>query len=185
MQEKEEESTCEHCNELEAQNAELRQQIIDLKDANAQLLDQVKQLEMREITTYVDGKYTDDVRICIMDLLSRNVGIRQIEPVIRAVMRLCKINCGRLPQHTAIDDMMIESRSLSQIQLAEALTDTTNNTLHSDGTSKFGHKYTGFQVTTSEGSLSLGMQVGYHREIIYRTCQHVWPWPIGQLNTTR
>ena len=111
MQEKEE-STCEHCNELEAQNAELRQQIIDLKDANAQLLDQVKQLEMREITTYVDGKYTDDVRICIMDLLSRNVGIRQMEPVMRAVMRLCKINCGRLPQRTAIDDMMIESRSL-------------------------------------------------------------------------
>ena len=56
--------------------------------------------------------------------------------------------------------MQIESRSLCQIQLAEALTDSTYNTLHSDGTSKFGHKYTGFQVSTLEGSLSLGLQVG-------------------------
>ena len=56
--------------------------------------------------------------------------------------------------------MLIESRSLCQIQLAEALTDSTYNTLQSDGTSNFGHKYTGFQVSTLEGSLSLGVQVG-------------------------
>ena len=95
-----------------------------------------------------------------MELLSRNVGIKQVEPVIRAVMKLCKLKCDRLPQHTAIDDILIESRSLCEIQLAEALTDSTYNTLHSDGTSKFGHKYTGFQVSTMEGSLSLGLQVG-------------------------
>ena len=56
--------------------------------------------------------------------------------------------------------MLIESRSLCQVQLAEALADSAHNTLHSDGTSKFGHKYTGFQVSTLEGSLSLGLQVG-------------------------
>ena len=95
-----------------------------------------------------------------MELLSRNVGIRQIEPVIRAVMRMCQVNCERLPQHTAIDDMLIESRSLCQIQFAEALSDSTNNTLYSDLTSKLGHKYVGYQVSTSEGSLSLGLQVG-------------------------
>ena len=155
-----EEETCEHCSELEQENAELKQQLLDLNEANAQLLDEVNHLQTRTVTTYVDGKYTDDVRICVMELLSRNVGIRQVEPVIRAVMKMCKVNCDRLPQHTAIDDMLIESRSLCQIQLAEALTDSTNNTLHSDGTSKFGHKYTGFQVSTLEGSLSLGLQVG-------------------------
>ena len=62
-----------------------------------------------------------------MELLSRNVGIKQVEPVIRAVMKLCKLKCDRLPQHTATDDMMIESQSLCQIQLAEALTDSTYN----------------------------------------------------------
>ena len=160
LQEKHEESTCEHCKELERQNIELKQQIIDLKEANSHLVDELKYLQTRKVTTYVDGKYTDDVRICVMDLLARNVGIRQIEPVIRAVMRLCRVTCDRLPQHTAIDDMLIESRSLCQIQLVEALTDSSYNTLHSDGTSKFGHKYTGFQVTTLEGSLSLGLKVG-------------------------
>ena len=161
MQEYEEEEICQHCHELEQENTELKQQILDLKEANAQLLDEVNQLQTSKITvTYKDGKYTDDVRICVMELLSRNVGIKQVEPVIRAVMQLCKVKCDRLPQHTTIDDMLIESRSLCQIQLAEALTDSTYNTLHSDGTSKFGHKYTGFQVSTLEGSLSLGLQVG-------------------------
>ena len=160
MQECEKEEICEHCSELELENTELKRQILDLKEVNAQLLDEVNQLQASKITTYEDGKYTDDVRICVMELLSRNVGIKQVEPVIRAVMKLCKLKCDRLPQHTAIDDMLIESRSLCQIQLAEALTDSTYNTLHSDGTSKFGHKYTGFQVSTLEGSLSLGLQVG-------------------------
>ena len=103
-----------------------------------------------------------------MELLSRNVGIRQVEPVIRAVMNMCKMSCDRLPQHSAIDDMLIEaiddmlieSRSLCQIQLAETLIDSTHNPLHSDGTSKFGHKYTSFRLSTLEGSLSLGLQVG-------------------------
>ena len=45
----------------------------------------------------------------MIELLSRNVGIRQVEPVIRAVMKMCKVNCDRLPQHTAIDDMLVES----------------------------------------------------------------------------
>ena len=106
----------------------------------------------------MDGKYTDDVRICVMESLSRNVGIRQVEPVIRAMMNICKMSCDRLSQHTAIDDVLIESRSLCQIQVAEALTDSTHNTLHSAGTSKFGHKYTSFQVSTLEGSLSLGFR---------------------------
>ena len=134
LQEYEEEETCKHCSELEKENSELRQQLLDLKQANAQLLDKVNRLQTRKVTTYVDGKYTDDVWICAMELLSRNVDIRQVEPVIRAVMNMCKMSCDRLPQHTAIDDMLIESQSLCQIQVAEALTDSTHNTHYSDGT---------------------------------------------------
>ena len=109
LQEFEEEETCKHCSELEQENAELKQQLLDLKEANAQLLDELTHLQTRKVTTFVDGKYTDSVRVCVMELLSRNVGIRQVEPVIRAVMKMCKVNCDRLPQHTAIDDMLVES----------------------------------------------------------------------------
>ena len=82
--------------ELERQNTELKQQIIDLIEANPHLMDELQYLQTRKVTTYVDGKFTDDLRICV-NLLAINVGIRQIEPVIRAVMRMCKVNYDRLP----------------------------------------------------------------------------------------
>ena len=63
-----------------------------------------------------------------------------------------------MPQHTAINERLIESRSLAHIQLADALTQSEHNTLHSDGTTKFGHKYTGYQVATHAGVLTLGIQ---------------------------
>ena len=159
LQEKEADNVCEHCDEIEAENAQLKREIVELKDTNAQLLDNIKSLEKRKVVTFMDGKYTEDVRLCVMDLLSRNVGIRQVEPVVQSVLRLCKMDCDRFPQHTQINEMLIESRSLAHVQLADVLTGSDSNTLHSDGTSKFGHKYTSFQVTTTEGSFSLGMQV--------------------------
>ena len=69
------------------------------------------------------------------------------------------MDCERFPKHTQISEMIIESQSLAYVQLADVLTQTEYNTLHTDGTSKFGHKYTSFQATTTEGSYSLGMQV--------------------------
>ena len=76
----------------------------------------------------VNGKYTEEVRICIMELLAHNIGIKKVEPVIRAVLNLANVTCSQLPQHTAISDMLLEARALSQIQLAETLTVTENNT---------------------------------------------------------
>ena len=116
-------------------------------------------MNLENLVTFEGGKYTDDIRLCVMELLSRNVAILQVEPVVRAVLKFCKMDCERFPQHTQINEMLIESRSLSQVQLADTLTGGEFNTLHTDGTSKFGHKYTSFQVTTTEGSFSLGMQV--------------------------
>ena len=87
------------------------------------------------------------------------MGINQVEPVIQAVLRLAGIKCDKLPKHTAISEMLLESRTLSQIQLAQTLTDTEFDTLHSDGTTKFGHKYCGYQISTAERSLTLGLQV--------------------------
>ena len=80
---------------------------------NARLLDEVNHLQTSKITTYEDGKYTDDVRICVMELLLRNVGIKQVESVIRAVMKMCKVKCDRLPQHTAIDDNYANRKLIS------------------------------------------------------------------------
>ena len=53
--------------------------------------------------------------------------------------------------------MLIEARALSQMQLAEVLTQEDHHTLHSDGTTKFGHKYLGYQVSTVYDTYTLGM----------------------------
>ena len=94
-----------------------------------------------------------------MELLSYNIGILKIEPVLKSVFKLLDVTYDRLPKHSTINEILIESRSLSHLQLAEILNTTSNNTLHSDGTTKFNHKYLSYQVATEEGSLTLGLQV--------------------------
>ena len=85
--------------------------------------------------------------MCVMELLSHNVGIRKVEPVIRAVLKLAGIECERLPQHTAINDILAEAHAVAQLQLTETLTQEGQHiVLHTDGTSKFGHKYAGIRL---------------------------------------
>ena len=43
------------------------------------------------------------------------------------------------------------------MQLAEVLTQEDYHTLHSDGTTKFGHKYLAYQVSTEHETYTLGM----------------------------
>ena len=100
-----------------------------------------------------------------MELLSYNVGILNVEPIIKSVLHLAGLEYDRIPKHTTINEMMIESRSLAHMQLAETLVQAPNSTLHSDGTTKFGHKYISYQVSTAEGSLSLGLQVSLYNTI--------------------
>ena len=153
-------SECDYCGDLEDQIRKLQDKNDELLEENALLNEELCQLKSQSLVTMVDGKYTEEVRLCVMELLALNVGINKVEPVIRAVLRLVNVSCPQLPQHTAISDMLLEARALSQIQLAETLSVTENNTLHSDGTTKFGHKYGSYQISTSDEALTLGVQVG-------------------------
>lgn len=93
-----------------------------------------------------------------MELLTDGISIHKVESVLKSVLKLVGITYDRLPKHTAINEMLVEARGLAQLQLAEQLSKESCSTLHSDGTSKFGHKYLGFQVSTSdEGSYTLGL----------------------------
>ena len=106
-----------------------------------------------------DGKYSNEVRMCVMELLSHNVGIRKVEPVIRAVLKLAGIECERLPQHTAINNILAEAHAVAQLQLTETLTqEGQHNVLHTDGTSKFGQKYAGYQIATEQDTYTLGIR---------------------------
>ena len=97
----------------------LRQDLQDIEDENIELQDKLSELSTDEIIkTFHKGRFTDDVRICCPDLLSLNVGIRNVEPVIRSVMKnLVHQSIGRLPSHTALCRMMLEGLSISEMQL--------------------------------------------------------------------
>jgi len=99
--------------------------------------------------------YKDNVRQCCMELMSFNVGIRQVEPVIKSVLHnLTSLEVNEIPKLSTLVSMLPEMKALIYKQLGEELTECSNLTLHSDGASKFGQHYQGFQVS---GSYSLGL----------------------------
>ena len=50
-------------------------------------------LSSEEIATFENGKYTDDVRACVYELLSLNVGVQNIAPVIRCALKNIAHRC--------------------------------------------------------------------------------------------
>ena len=57
-----------------------------------QLSEKVDELENERssqpaVVTFVNGPYSDDVRVTCLELLSRNVGIQNVEPIIRSVSK--------------------------------------------------------------------------------------------------
>ena len=136
--------------------SDLRSELKKLSDSNAVLEVEVENLRCElaaikslKVETVAGKSFTSDVRKCSMDLLSRNVGINNVEPIMRSVASLCGKTLGRLPQPSKLSMMYVEAASLSQVQLSEVLVSADNVTLHSDGTTKFGQKYLSFQVEYS------------------------------------
>jgi len=69
---------------------------------NASLLDEIHELKQRVsegkvLETYKDGMYTNELCLCIMEILSLSVG-----KAITSVLQLAGVQCGRLPKCTAI-----------------------------------------------------------------------------------
>lgn len=53
--------------------------------------------------------------------------------------------------------MLVEARTVSHVQLAEQMPGEQFTTLHTDGTTKFGHKYGSYQVSTETSCYTLGL----------------------------
>ena len=103
-------------------------------------------------------KYLDNIRQCCMELLSLNVGVLNVEPIIRSVLQHCAgFSIKELPQKATLVRMLAEMKGIAYYQLAEMLSKEENLTLHSDGTTKFGEHYYSFQISTPTTSYSLGL----------------------------
>ena len=133
--------------ELEAVVTKQRDIIDQLQFENEHLQEEIDRLEKKRLVTFKHGKYSDGVRQCCLELLSMNVGVKNVDPIIWTVLsNIVGITVDRLPKYATIVEMLPEMKALPYKQIAEKLQVSQQLTLHSDGTSKFGQHYGSFQV---------------------------------------
>ena len=110
--------------------------ISELQAENLQLRDELT--ATKQLATLKHGKFTGGVHQCCHDLLSRNVGVRNIEPEINLVLsNIVGVELERIPKNTTLVDMLAEMRGLVCMQVADELATAKDVTLHSDGTTKY------------------------------------------------
>ncbi|CAC5361729.1 unnamed protein product [Mytilus coruscus] len=133
------------------------------KNENMNLQEEITEFKMsfelnQIVQTFHNGKYNDTVREVYAALLSLNVGVNNVEKVVRTVLeKLGGLKVERLPKRTFSEIMLVEAKALAQMQAAEAMLTSECNTLHTDGTKRGGHEFGGVQVGTSFGQFSLGI----------------------------
>ena len=135
---------------LEQENVDLQEVVQELMASNEE-----------NIMNFQGGKYIDDIRECCFELLSLNVGIRNIKHVINTVLKnIAHKSVDRLPSQTTLCNMMLECLTLAQAQLGEELTreDADCYTLQTDGTSKYGDHFGTYDVATDETTYHLGLR---------------------------
>ena len=116
------------CNEIES----LWEKVCALNLENAEVNETLESiLSSEEISTFEKGRYTDDVRMCIYELLSLNVGVHNVS----VLKNIAHKSVTRLPSYGLTCQMILESLSVLQAQLGEKLTEADSyGTLQTDGT---------------------------------------------------
>ena len=144
--------------------ASLKDEIASLDLENAELSDAFESVmsESEMIQTMKHGKYTDEIRSCVYELLSLNVGVRNVTPIIRCVLKnVAHKSVSRLPSYGLTCQMILESLAIVQAQLGDCLSETSGYcTLQTDGTTKYGKHYAAYDVSVpnESTSYSLGMR---------------------------
>lgn len=134
---------------------QLEQENLDLKEAVEELVTE------NNVVAFQGGKYVDDIRACCYELLSLNVGVRSVKPVIETVLKnVAHKSVDRLPSKTTLCSMMLECLTLAQAQLGEELAkeDADYYTLQTDGTSKYGDHFGTYDVSTNDSTYHLGLR---------------------------
>ena len=144
---------------LEVKLSDLSSKLDDAKAEHHALADRLHEVEVQKLNTKEHPrKYLDRVRQCCMELLGLNVGVKQVEPVIKSVLcNIASMDIDTIPSPSTLVSMLAEMKGLACQQLSEILKQENNLTLHSDGTSNFGVHYVGFQMSTERSAYSMGL----------------------------
>jgi E1A/CREB-binding protein len=159
-----EESEIQEIIENQQQISTLKVDLRNLEEDNIELRNQLEEVTSsteNEIETFHKGRFNDDIRSCCYQLLSLNVGVRNVGPVIHTVLTsLAHKSVSRLPSHSALCRMITEGLSIAEMQLGEKLTEEGNDnfTLQTDGTTKYWQHYSTFDIATEDGTYTLGLR---------------------------
>lgn len=143
----------------------LEDKLKSLETENRELSDLGAVLNSPEIIAFQNGRYTDDIRETIMELLQQNVAMRNVGPIIQTVIQNMTGKClNKIPSKDAACQILKEANFVAKTHVAKEMlsgneSHLTGNCLSSDGTTKFHKKYQSFQITTLGGrQLSIGMK---------------------------
>ena len=159
----------------EQDEMKLQIKVAELEEENLDLFEKVEEVMAEasdQIVTFEKGKFTNDVRACCYELLSLNVGVNNVKPVINAVLsNIAHKHVDRLPGRTLLCDMMIECLTIAQAQLGEELSKERENhfTLQTDGTTKYGAHFGTYDISTTDTTYSLGL-----RHVFSGSAQSTW-----------
>lgn len=138
----------------------LKQTVRIFENENQELTEKLNKAEtfLQSVKTFQEGKYNDSVREVYSALLSMNVGVSNVEKIVRLVLeKMAHVKVDRLPKKTFAEMMLVEAKLLSQIQVADAMLDSSFNTIHMDGTKRSGQEFGGLQVGTDSGQYTVGV----------------------------
>jgi E1A/CREB-binding protein len=156
-------SSIENLTFLQSEVKELGAKVESLNKENIDLNGLLKLLEDEEIVTFERGRYSNDIREVIMELLSLNVSMNKVNDVIKIVLKkLAKKRISKLPSVGTRSRFMSEALIIAQIQVSAEMLDSvekdTGNCLHGDGTTKYHRHFQNFQLTSKSGRmLSFGL----------------------------
>ncbi|XP_065649637.1 uncharacterized protein LOC136078250 [Hydra vulgaris] len=143
----------------------LKKSLNYFENLTEELKERVNIFEKNVVEVFEGGKYNDEIRSVYYNLLSKNVSVNNVESVIRTVLqKMAGISCGALPKKSLAAEFFSEMNLLLKAQVREARLNSTNNVLHTDST-KYNFREVGsFQVTTSSGSYTFGIEYMFSGE---------------------
>lgn len=144
----------------EEENGKLRGQLAELEKENDKLRSDLDEIMWdQQITTFEDGRYSEDIRVVCYELISRGVGSRHVSNIIRLVLkRIGGFDCRRLPKPTLIRLMAFEQALLAKDAARAAIESCEKPvTLEMDGTTKNHVPYVTMLANTDSGTYGLSL----------------------------
>ena len=141
---------------------QLKDKLSCLESDNAEMAETLESvLKDTEVHTFKGCRYTDNIQACIYELLSLNVGVRNVALIICCVLRcLVHKSVSCLPSYGLTCQMILESLTIAQAQLGDELLQVSGyTTLQTDETTKFGEHFSTYDIRTEEAvTYTLGIR---------------------------